>query len=135
MLIDDVAGAELYYPLKNWARWAVIANNPGIGYPKSSPSCREYREPAGDTWEQPSSGIDEAEAETIDGIIMKLPTDLIIVVRAHYISRGTAKEKILKTGMTKRMFYDRLWSARRLIYVALVLSASKPRLNIGSGSV
>jgi len=130
LLIDDIAGSALYYPMRNWARWAATANNPGIGYPRSSPTCREYREPAGDTWDTPISGIDEDEAERVDAIIMRLPADLIVVVRTHYIDNGTTPQKIRKLDMMKSTYYERLWSARRMIYVAFVINSSKPQIDV-----
>lgn len=120
MLIDDIAAAELHYPLKNWVLWAKTANVIGIGYPRFSPSCREHQSKAGDTWEPPSSTIDEDEAERIDSIILELPADLLSVVRVHYLKPGDAKAKIAKLRMAKATFYDKLHSARRIIYVAFV---------------
>lgn len=120
MLIDDIAGAELFYPMKNWKSWVLSGNVIGIGYPRFSPSCREHRSECGDVWTPPSSSIDEAEAERIDAIVLNLPEDLLIVVRAHYLKTGTAQAKIAAMQIAKATFYEKLHSARRIIYIAFV---------------
>lgn len=120
MLIDDISSAELFGPMRNWVSWVRSSNVIGIGYPKASVSCRGYQDPLGGVWDSPVSSVDDAEAERINTIVLTLPIDLMSVVRAHYLSAGTAAEKIGKMRISKPTFYSKLRSAHRIIYVAFV---------------
>lgn len=124
MLIDDISSAELFYPLKNWVMWTRSGNTLSIGYPRFSPSCREHQSKTGDVYTPPVSAIDEDEAERIDAIILKLPVDLLTVVKLHYLSHGDTKAKMAGLGIAKGTFYSKLHSAKRIIYIAFV---SQPR--------
>lgn len=120
MLIDDIAGAELYYPLKNWVLWTRSGNTLSIGYPRFSPSCREHQSRTGGIYTPPPSEIDEEEAEMLDAIILNLKPDLLAVVKIHYLKTGDAKAKVAAAGVSQDTFYRRLRFARQEIYTAFV---------------
>lgn len=120
MLIDDIAGSELYYPMRNWVSFRRSGDRIGIGYPRFSPSCREHQSRTGGIYTPPPSEIDEEEAEILDAIILKLPGDLLVIIKIYYLMSGNAKAKVAAAGVSQDTFYRRLRSARQEIYTAFV---------------
>ena len=121
MFIDSIVSSELSHTMNNWRIWALSGNSIALGYPTSSPSCREYQHRSGNVWSAPSCAmIDEHGAEKIDDIVLALPDDLKRVVCTYHLKTGSAKSKISRMGMAKGTFYEKLKSAYRIIYIALV---------------
>ena len=101
--------------IKNWARHMARGDDAGVGYPSSSPSCREYRPPAGDTWEATPIRPYEDDAERMDRIIMGMPVTLISAVRISYLGVGTLTDRLRREQIPARTHYNRIATAHNWI--------------------
>ena len=107
---QSVTGIELR--LSNWAKWAKVQRNYGLGFPGESPISKLMREGASCHKVYNSRIPDNPNAEKTEAAIREMPEHLSCIIEQYYLRSGSVQQKARELSMSRVTFYEHLRMAK-----------------------
>lgn len=120
--------AEAHYYVREllvqWARWATGVDTSGLGYSRS----RAYSAEAAGGYREARVPLVNRDVPHLDALIKVMPERERVVITAHYIERGTVRDKCTRLGLSKGLYHELLRAGQRWLQHEIEIIHERERL-------